>query len=54
MKKIFEPVTNFFKDVSEDVTKTKTETSNNNNKALEHLKNKLKEIMNDRGVLAFI
>ena len=51
MKKVFEPVTKFFKDVSEDVTKTKTETSNNN-KAVENLKNKLLEIMNDRGIPA--
>ena len=32
--------------------KTKTETSNNNNEALEKLNNKLLEIMNDRGILA--
>ena len=52
MKKVLEPVTKSKKDVSEEVTKTITETSNNNNKALEKLNNKLLEIMNDRGILA--
>ena len=51
MKKVFEPVIKSVKDVSEEVTKTRTETSNNNNKALENLNNKLLEIMNDRGIL---
>ena len=51
MKKVFEPVTKSFKDVSEEVTKTITETSNNN-KALENLNNKLLEILNDRGIIA--
>ena len=32
--------------------KTITETSNNNNEALEKINNKLLEIMNDRGILA--
>ena len=36
----------------ESVTKTITETSIHNNKALEKLNDKLLEIMNDRGVLA--
>ena len=52
MKKMFEPVTKSIKDVSEEVTKTMTENSNKNNKALENLNNKLLEIMNDRGILA--
>ena len=51
MKKVFEPITKSIKDVSEEVTKTTTETSNNINKALEILNNKLLEIMNDRGIL---
>ena len=34
------------------MTKTITETSNNNNKALENLNNKLPEIMKKRGILA--
>ena len=52
MEKVFEPVTKSIKDVSEEVTKTITETSNINNKALKNLNNKLLEIMNDRGILA--
>ena len=52
MKKIFEPVTKSIKDVSDDVTKTLTETSKNNNKALENLNNKLLEIVSDRSILA--
>ena len=52
MKKVFEPVTKSNKDVSEEVTKTITETSNNNNKALQNINNELLEIMNDRGKLA--
>ena len=44
MNKVFEPVTKFINDVSEAVTKTKTETSIKNNKALEKFKNKLLEL----------
>ena len=51
-KKVFEPVTKSIKDVSEEVTKTMTENSIKNKHALENLKNKLLEIMNDRGILA--
>ena len=51
-KKVFEPVSKSIKDVSEEVTKTVTETFNNNNKALENLNNKLLEIMKGRGILA--
>ena len=50
MKKVFEPVTKSHKDVSEEVTKTITESSIENNKAIEKLKSKLLEIMNDRGI----
>ena len=52
MKKLFEPVTKSLENTSEKLTKTITETSINNNKALEKLNNKLLEIMNDRGILA--
>ena len=52
MKKVFEPVTETIKDVSEDVTKTMMISSKENNQALENLNNKLLEIMNDRGILA--
>ena len=52
MEKVFESVTRTIKDASEDVTKTITETSIKNNKAIENLNDKLLEIMNDRGKLA--
>ena len=52
MEKVFEPVTKTSKDVSEEMTKTKTETSMINNKALENLIIKLLQTMNDRGILA--
>ena len=50
--KVIKPVTKPNKDLSETVTKTKTETSNIYNKALENINNKLLELMNDRGVIA--
>ena len=52
MKKVFEPVTKSQENTSQDITKTITETSIKNNKALEKLNNKLLEEMNDRGILA--
>ena len=52
MKKVFEPITKSLENTSQDITKTITETSNKNNKAIENLNNKLLEIMNDRGILA--
>ena len=35
MKKVFEPVTKSLENTSQDITKTLTENSNNNNKAIE-------------------
>ena len=52
MKKVIKPITKSLKDVSQEVTKTKTDTSNNKNKALENLNNKLLETMNDRVIVA--
>ena len=52
VKKLYEPLTDTIKDVSENITKTLTETSKENNIAIEKLNNKLLEIMNDRGILA--
>ena len=52
IKELYEPTTNSIKDVSEDVTRTMMETSEENNKALTTLDNKLSEIMNDRGFIA--
>ena len=52
MKEVFEPLTDTIKNTSENITKTITETSITNNKAIENSNNKLLEIMNDRGILA--
>ena len=52
MKKVFEPVTKSLENTSEKLTKVITESSKENNLALENLNNKLLEIMNDRGILA--
>ena len=52
MKKVFEPVTKSLENTSENITKAITESSKENNLALENLNNKLLEIMNDRGILA--
>ena len=52
MKKVFEPVTKSLEKSSQDITKTITESSKENNLALENLNNKLLEIMNDRGIIA--
>ena len=52
MQKVFEPVIKSIIDFSEDVTKTVTETSKGNNKALANLNDKLSEIRIDKGVLA--
>ena len=50
MKKVFEPVTKSLKDVSEDLTKTITESSIENNNTRENLNNKLLELLNNRGI----
>ena len=52
MKKVFEPVTKSLENTSEKLTKAITESSQENNLALENLNNKLLEIMIDRGILA--
>ena len=52
IKELFEPSINSIKDVSEDVTWTMTENSEEKNKAPTTLNNKLLEIMNDRGRIA--
>ena len=52
IKKLYEPLTDTIKDVSENITKTLTENSNNNNKAIENLNEKILELMNDSGVIA--
>ena len=52
MKKVFEPVTKSLENASEKLTKAITETSIENNLAIENIKNNLLEILNDRGILA--
>ena len=52
MKKVFEPVTKSLEKTSQDKTKTITESSITNNKAIENLNYKLLEILYDRGILA--
>ena len=51
IEKVHEPVTKSIKDVPEEVTKTITETFNENNQAIEGLNNTLLEILIDRGIL---
>ena len=51
LKKVFEPVSKSLENTSQDITKTITETSINNNQVIEDINNKLLEIMNDRGIL---
>ena len=52
MKKVFEPVNKSLENTFENMAKTLTENSINNNKAIQNLNNNLLEIMNDRGILA--
>ena len=51
-KKLFKPMTDEIKNTSEKITRTLTETSNNNNKAIENLNEKILELMNDKGMIA--
>ena len=52
MIKVFEPLTDTLKKTSENITKTITENSINNNKAIENLNEKILEMMNDKGLIA--
>ena len=51
-KKIFKPMTEAIKITSENITKTLTEISMNNNKAIEHLNEKILELMDEKGMIA--
>ena len=51
MTKVFEPLTDTPKKTSENITKTITENSINNNKAIEDLNEKVLESMNDKGLI---
>ena len=50
-KKLFKPMTDAIKNTSENITKTLTENSVNNNKAIENLNEKFLELMNDKGMI---
>ena len=51
MKKIYEPFSITKEDICEILTKTITETSIKNNKALEKLNEKVLEVMKDKGMI---
>ena len=51
LKEVFEPMTNAIKNTSENITKTITEASINNNKAIENLNEKVLESMNDKRLI---
>ena len=51
MTKVFEPLTDTLKKTSENVTKTITESSIKNNKAIENLNEKVLESLNDKGLI---
>ena len=52
MKKVFEPVTKSLENTSENITKTLTEKSINNNKTIENLNEKILELMNNNGLIS--
>ena len=51
-KKLFKPMTDAIKNTSENITKTLTENSINNNKAIENLNEKIVELMDEKGMIA--
>ena len=51
-KNFFKPMTDEIKNPSEKITKTLTENSINNNKAIENLNEKILELMIDKGMIA--
>ena len=51
-KKIFKPMTEAIKSTSENIIKTLTENSINNNKAIENLNEKILELMGEKGIIA--
>ena len=52
LTEVFEPLTKKLKKTSEIISKTITETSINNNKAISDLNDKFLELMNDKGMIA--
>ena len=51
-KKLFKPMTDVIKDASDNLTKTITENSFINNKAIENLNERVLELMGDKGLIA--
>ena len=51
-KKFFKPMIDEIKNTSENITKTLTENSINNNKAIENLNEKILELMDEKGLIA--
>ena len=52
MKEVFEPMTNAIEKTSENITKSITEVSINNNKTIENLNEKFLELMDANGMIA--
>ena len=52
MNKFFKPMTDELKNTSEKITRTLTENSINNNKAIENLNEKILELMDEKGMVA--
>ena len=50
--KFFKPMTDELKNTSEKITRTLTENSINNNKAIENLNEKILELMDEKGMIA--
>ena len=50
-KKLFKPMTDVIKNTSENLTKTITETSINNNRAIENINEKVLELMSYKGLI---
>ena len=51
-KKVFKPMTDVEKNTPENIAKTLTENSINNNEAIENLNERILELMNDKGMIA--
>ena len=51
-KKLFNPMTDEIKNISDKITKTLTENSINNNKGIENLNEKILELMDDKAMIA--
>ena len=52
INKLFKPMTDELKNTSEKITRTLTENSINNNKAIENLNEKILELMDEKGMIA--